>query len=297
MIKFKSGDYSAVTKAFANHRFTDVSFDVNVLVDNLQSFLLNVNRLQTSVDYDNDIANVTLNVTDPKLKASCVANVCVSKVLDAMSCADRCQDGNQKRGDGNLEAPVFITGTVDDINAELLKTYINNSALSSFKANSVQFVYSDRRNFSVLLNGFSSIFKDGAIKHFNKFSLVSKSTPSVQQIKMQADSCMGELVTNMSFSDIYNVSIRHLVNHFPSLHEGKKMIASGPANGFANLKIEVLPGAFMLDLFKSDVEVCSPVYIDASISHIDQSSGLSIVAPCLKYKSAGYNDVSFYYKK
>lgn len=296
VVKFKSGDYAAITKSFANHRLTDVSFDVNVLVDNLQSSLLNVNRLQTSVDYDNDIANVTLNVTDPKLKASCVANVCVSKVLDAMSCVGRCQDGNQKRGDGNPEAPVFITGTVDDINAELLKPYINNSALSSFKANSVQFVYSDRRNFSVLLNGFSSIFKDGAIKHFNKFSLVSKSTPSVQQIKMLADSCMGELVTNMSFSDIYNVSIRHLVNHFPSLHEGKKMIASGPANGFANLKMEVLPGAFMLDLFKSDVEVCSPVYIDASISHIDQSSGLSIVAPCLKYKSAGYNDVSFYYK-
>ena len=273
----------------------DLTLCSKIAVDGLQSSVFNISHTTLSVSLDRGIADIVADVADSRLKLHSVVRCNVPRLSEALH--ESLTRAERRGSEVQVPLPVVSArASVDYLDAELLKPLADKMALVSFGAKDVEILFTDSQNFLVGIDGYSCRYKDGRSKTFGKLSLACSSSSGVCKYDLRSDSCTGQLVTDLGLNDIAALCRQQLSAHFPALVNGKRVMEStGESNGFANLKIKAQPGSFVSEFLREQVEMDSPVYIDARVSGNDRRSVLTAVAPRLKYNGASYGGISLYY--
>lgn len=292
---FLGSDGVCLKKMFERFDFDlirKLSFKTNFVVNKLDACGMVVDRAFSTVNYNNNNADVSLDVDGKDISLYCKSNMQLPELLTMVF--------NKTRSIGNHRNPsnkiVSLNARVDKLDINALGNLVRIPDFKSLNADDVDFQYWASDDFKFALKGCSFVYKKEKACHVNEAVLSRHVQNGVSLFELTGDSCVANLYTNMSFGDMENVCKMQLANHFPSLFNKKTLKYVGGADDcFADFKLSVLPGSFIERLFCDRLKLNSLFSAEGHVSLANNMSVLTAIAPCVSYDDMEYKNVSLYY--
>ncbi|MGN1236259.1 MAG: translocation/assembly module TamB domain-containing protein, partial [Bacteroidaceae bacterium] len=256
-----------------------------------------LSNVKTDLLYENNKANLKLNVSDPKANLLAEGDVYLAHVLPIIDGKSNEFEKKEMPLSDNA-ASSHIKISIPEIQSSIFGA--DRHGVSVMSADNIDLQYNDLHDFNVVVDNFSCYNNDKAIIEGDNFNLRCGNDGSKINYNFKSNDFEGNVVTNMDLREIPNVFLAKVFGCIPALdnHKSKgsySLAAIDDEKSDVNLKLKIGRGSFVSKLLSDKVDFEEPVYVDAQFGGSQERDVVTVLAPKLTVGSSKYDNASMYF--